>query len=226
MVKKIYIAIFLIAILCVAIAYAVTLLTQPPQTPSETAVSGIKEGNVFTYGIQGLSTKIDENATIPASFLELNQTQYYRVNITSVSGSEVSYNSTWRFTNGTELHQSGQINVATGAGSPEFWPIYAANLTINNLSRPSGSDGVTVNDTETRTYKDDNRATNLLSMQSQFYDSSDPTYTKTYNDYMYVYFDKQTGMLVELRNIKLYNAPQLILTIEWKLTDSNAWAIS
>ena len=225
MARKLFLAIIVLVIICVVSVAAIFWVQSLPQTPSKTVESGLTAGNVFTYNIKGLATKTGPNATIPESFLELNQTEWYRVNITSVSGSEVSYNATWRFINGTEFEQASKVNVATGAGNPDFWAIYAANLTAKDLVRPSGSDGFTVNDTETRTYKGGNRETNLLSIQSQFYDSSDPTYSKTYNDYMYVYFDKQTGMLVELRNIQLYSDPQLILTIEWKLADSNVWNI-
>jgi hypothetical protein len=226
MARKIYIAIVIIAVLCIASAYAVYSMVQSQQTPPITAVSGLKVGDTFTYSMKGLASLTGPNATVSDSFLDLNQTDYYRVNITSVDGAEVSYNSTWRFLNGTEYFTPGTVNLLSGGGNPDFWAIYPANLTINQFVRPSGTDGAIVNGTEARSYKDSSRQTNYISLQSQFYDSTDPTYTKTYTDYMYVYFDSKTGMLVELKEIQFYSNPEVVLTINWKLEDSNVWAVA
>jgi hypothetical protein len=226
MARKIYISIAIIALIVVAVAFAVNYLNQPPQTEPPLILSGLKEGDTFTYSIKGIASLTDPNATIPKSFLDLNQTQYYKVKITIISGSLVSYNATWHFVNGTEYFQPGTVNIATGGGNPDFWAIYQANLAKNSYVRPLGTDGAIVNDTETRTYKDVSRETNLISIQGQFYDSSDPTHTRSYQDYVYVYFDKQTGILVELKEIQLYTSPQVILTINWKLEDSNVWAVA
>ena len=44
-------------------------------------------------------------------------------------------------------------------------------------------------------------------------------------DYLGVYFDKQTGMLESLTNIQFYTNPEIEITISWQLTSSNVWAV-
>ena len=224
MTRKLFLAIIVLVIICV-VSVAAIFAIQSPSEPPKTAVPGLKEGNVFTYSMKGYSSTGDPNVTTPENFLQVNMTEYYRVTITSVSGPEVAFNTTWRFTNGTQIERPGKVNIATGIDSQEFWAIYAANLTDKDLVRPSTPNGITVNESETRTYKDGDRQTNIIKMQNEFIDSSDLTYSRTYTDYMYVHFDRQTGMLVELRDMKIYTDPQIILTVEWKLVDSNVWNI-
>lgn len=223
--NKLYLAIIILIIL-IASGIAAIFAFQTPPSQAQTVKSGLKPGDTFTYSMKGISELGDPNATTPENFLEVNMTDYYRVTITSVSNPIVSFNTTWRFTNGTQIDRTGKVNIETGADSEEFWAIYAANLTINAPVRPAFLNGAIVNETETRTYKDGNRQTNVLQMQGEFYDSSDPTYTRTYSDFMYVHFDSQIGMLVELKDIKIYTDPQIILTVEWKLVDSNVLAIA
>jgi hypothetical protein len=221
--KKIYISIFILIILVVA-SLAAFFAFQTPPSQAQTVASGLKPGDTFTYSMKGISSIGESNATTPENFLEVNMTDYYRVTITTVSNPIVSFNTTWRFTNGTQIDRTGQVNIETGADSQEFWAIYAANLTAKAPVRQAFPNGAIVNETETRTYKDDSRQTNILQMQGQFYDSNNPT--RTYSDFMYVHFDSQTGILVELKDMKIYSDPQIILTFEWKLVDSNVWTIT
>ncbi len=222
--KKLYISIFILIVLVVATLAAVFAF-QPAPTETKTAKSGLKVGDYFTYSMTGVSELGGPNVTTPANFYDVNMTDYYKVTITAVENPVVSFDTVLRFKNGTQIDRSGQVNIETGI-SQEFWAIYEANLTIGKPTRSAVTSGAIVNMTESSSYKDGNRTTNILQMQGQFYDSADPTYTKTYLDYTYVHFDSQTGMLVELKNRKIYTDPQIILTVEWKLVDSNVWAIS
>jgi hypothetical protein len=197
--------------------------SQTPLTP--TAVPGVAVGNVFTYSIKGYAALTAENASIPESFSELNMTEWYRITITNVTGPEVQFNTTWRFTNGTEIENIGNVNVFTGADNKIFWAIYPANLTLNEYVSPGGSDGAIVNQTETRTYKSGDRGTNVMTLQNQFVDTSDPA-LRTVDDYLYVHFDRATGMLVELKDMRLYSDPEVILTTEQVLISSNVWAVA
>ncbi len=221
--KKIYIS-AIILIVIIAVSVAAVIAFQP--SPAQTVKSGLKAGDTFTYSMKGMSEIGGPNVTTPENFLEINMTDYYRITITSVDNPVVSFNVTWRFTNGTQINKTCQVNVDTGVNSLEFWAIYAANLTVGKPVRPAFPNGAIVNETESRAYRDGNRTANVLQMQGQFYDSSDLTYSRTYLDYTYVHFDSITGMLVELKDRKIYSDPQIILTIEWKLVDSNVWAVS
>jgi hypothetical protein len=228
MVKKLYITILIAVILCV-IASAAILLNQPfsNQPPATTVVAGVAVGGTFTYDIKGLARVIDSNATIPENFFQLNMTKWYRVTITHVTNAEVSFNTTWRFSNGTEIEKTGKVNIETGKdNSLDFWAIYASGLNAGEFARPFGTDRLAINATEERTYNDGERETNRVSLENQFYDADDPTLSRTYDDYLSIYFDKQTGMLVELVDVKLYSSPQIILTLQWKIIESNVWNIS
>ena len=164
--------------------------------------------------------------TIPDSCSELNTTDWYKVTITDVTDEEVSFNAVWRFINGTEKVITGKVNIKTGQGnSVDFWAIYASGLGANDYARPLITDGLTINATETRTYKSGERETNRIFLERVLYDYEDPTFARTLNDYLSIYFDKQTGMLVELINTQLYSEPALRITFIWKLVESTAWEI-
>jgi hypothetical protein len=62
-----------------------------------------------------------------------------------------------------------------------------------------------------------------MTLQNEFPDASNPA--RVYADYLYVHFDKITGMLVELKDMQLYNSPEVILTYEWVLIGSNVWTV-
>ncbi len=49
---------------------------------------------------------------------------------------------------------------------------------------------------------------------------------RTFDDYLYVHFDGATGMLVELKDMRVYSDPQVILTTQWELVDSNVWVVA
>jgi hypothetical protein len=221
MVNKLLITI-VIGLVALSLGLWAIVVTQPP--PGSNVVPGVAAGNVFTYSIKGYASITGENASIPENFLEINKTDWYRVTITSVAGHEVNFTTTWHFINGTEIENMGNVDVYTGADNEVFWAIYPANLTLNSLISPGGSDGTIVNETETRTYKSGDRETNILTMEKQFYDVSDPE--RIVNDYIYVHFDKATGMVVELKDIRLYSVPEVVLTTEQVLISSNVWAVS
>jgi hypothetical protein len=226
--KKVYLAIIVLAVLVVASVAAFYALQTPPNTeePEPVIKAGVKAGDTFTYSIKGMAETSNENVTVPTSFSELNQTDYYKVTITNVEGTSVTFNHVWSFLNGTQIERTETINVATGTDNVDFWAIYAANLTKGSLLRPSIAGGATVNDTETRTYMDGNRETNIFTMTGVFYDAEDITFSRTYNAYRYVHFDSQLGMLVELKEIKIYSDPEIILTVEWNLVESNVLQVS
>ena len=189
-------------------------------------VAGVAAGDIFTYSIKGYATLIDANATVPENFQELNMTEWYRVTITQVNDTEISFSSTWRFSNGTEIDSTGKVNIKTGIGnSPDFWAIYASGLGANDFARPLREGGHVINATEMRTYKDGERETNYVSLPERLrYDADDPS--RTITEYLSIYFDKQTGMLVELRNSQVYSYPEVLIVLEWKITDSTVWDIS
>ena len=226
--KKGYIAIIVVIILVVAsVATFYALQQTPPADNTPQYLAGVKAGDTFTYSIKGLAEQYVANETIPESFLQLNQTDYYKVTITNVDGPIVTVSTSWRFLNGTQNDHNETINVATGTDNVDFWGIYAADLTKGSLLRPLGAaDGATFNDTESRAYADGNRTTNVLTLNAQFYNLEDPTLSQIYYGNRYLDVDQATGIMVELKEIKIYTDPQIMLTVQWELIDSNVLQVS
>jgi hypothetical protein len=218
--KKASIAAVLLVILLVAAA-AIIYTTQQPKP----VLPGVNVGDTFTYSLKGTAILSDENAVMPDYFGQYNKTDYYKVTIVATNGSEVSFNSVWRFTNGTEINRQQKIDLSSGDRTGDFWAIYAASLNVNSLLHPTGLDGLIVNGTQSIQYTNSSRETNVWSTETQYININDPTQSSLRFDIMQVRFDKQTGMLVDLLVRELYNNPAMTLSITWKLTNSTAWAI-
>jgi hypothetical protein len=225
--KKIYLALALIVIIAVA---AIGVFAFQTFSKPVTFLPGVKVNDVFTYSMKGYADLMDENASIPENFYGVNMTDYYRVTITAVAAPIVNFTTVWRFTNGTQISNVGSVNIENGDNA-EFWAIYPANLTLGSPVRPSEPSGAIVNETDTKTYASGVRDRNIMSVEGEFTDLDDPTYSTMYYDSTVVYFDKTTGMLVDLTNVKIYNnpvtfTPSLFLRVVWALEDTNVWQVS
>jgi hypothetical protein len=220
--KNLYIGLILIVVLSVsvaAVAYAAW-----PRGPMATV--GVHVGDSFTYSITGSVSLESPDATITPGFDQYNQTDYYKVTITGVTGTNVSLSTTWRFLNGTEVNDQQTIDLTDGQESTQngFWAIYSANLNVGDNIRPT-DDRLTVNATDTKTYTDSTRQINFWFIENQFYDVNDPTRSTLRDDYTGVYFDKQTGMLDTLNNITYYNNPLKTEVITWRLVSCTVWSV-
>ncbi len=215
-------AIILIIIICVAsaaVAYA-TLTARKIEV-------GVKVGDTFTYSIKGYVELAGLDATMTDGFEMYNATDYFKVTITALNGTQVTLDTLWRFQNGTEIPQTQTIDLANGLKSDEngFWAIYAANLNKADLLRPAGHDGYVVNNTDTTTYTSGQRGRCSWHIENQFSDMNDPTGSTLMYDYLNIFFDKPTGMLTSLSDIRVFNSPQKQETTEWKLIASSVWEV-
>jgi hypothetical protein len=205
------------------------LQTLTPTPTNGTVLQGDKlnVGDIFTYKLTGVSVLGSADAVTPDELLQYNNTDYYQVTITGINGSTVSLDTLWRFNNGTEVTSPQIIDISNGAKADPngFWAIYASNLNVNDLLHPKGTDGFIVNSTGTQTFATSRRVRNYWSIESQFVDTNDPTGNTMRDDFMGVYFDKQTGMLDSLTHIEFYTNPEIELIITWQLTSSNVWAV-
>jgi hypothetical protein len=220
--NKVYFAIILLVVLIAATA-AIIYASQPTQGPLKV---GVNVGDTFTYSLKGISS-LGIGAT-PESYFDIyNATDYYKITITDVNGSNVSMTAEWKLLNGTTLNDQQTINLSTGLKTNDdgFWAIYSSNLNVNNLLRPDGYDKVRVNQTDSQTYATSIRTRNFFSMEGEFTDMRDPTGNTAQYRYDAVYFDKQTGMLVSLTHYEEYNNPQKVLVITWKLVSSSVWDV-
>ena len=220
--KNLLITITLIVVLVVALVAAYYATLPPPKR----ATVGVHVGDSFTYSITGISSLQSEEATISPGFEQYNQTDYYRVSVEGITDTNVSLSTVWRFLNGTEVTGQQMINLTDGKQSVEngFWAIYSANLKVGNPIRPT-DDRLTVNETDTKIYANSTRERNYWFIENEFYDVNDPTQGTLRYDYTAVYFDKATGMLVNLNNITAYNNPLKTEALTWKLISCTIWDV-
>ena len=222
--KKIYLAVILLIILISATAAVIYVVTNKP---AKAVTVGVNVGDSFTYNITSTSTLIGLDAVEPPGFFQYNQTDYYKITITDINGTNVSLNTIWHFKNGTDVTGKQQIDIANGKKADEngFWAIYPADLNVGDLLRPTGFDELKVNRTDTRVFADSERWNNFWFIDNQFYNVNDPTQSTQRYDYTGVTFDKATGMLETLTNYQEYNNPAMKQTITWNLFSSSVWAV-
>jgi hypothetical protein len=184
---------------------------------AKTAVVGVSQGDVFEYNMVSHWSSLFTD-TIPEELLELNQTEWLRVTVTGISGSQISTRVTTHYRNGTEISADGSCNIETGEGSGGP-PFIGANLGKNDLVNPSASESWYINETVTRTYKDGPRETNHLNLEYTGNSSEIGEFNTVY-DY---YFDKNTGVLVEYNSEFSYTG--LTSIARSTLTSSSVWVI-
>lgn len=180
--------------------------------------SGLKTGDFFTYDLKAIFNLEDTNVVAPDYLYQYNTTEYYKVTIMQIEGANITFGITWKFSNGTVLASTQTINLATGTKTDQsaFAVVYASHLKLGDLLRPSGNDGLMVNGTANKQYRDSTRETNYYSANTQ---------TDERSDSWEIYFDKQTGIMVNLKDIQSYDNPKMTITMVWKIVESNVWLV-
>jgi len=214
--------VYLLVILVFTILIVTVIILTYSGTENLTRLPGVSVGDTFTFDVSSFWSPSAANAVVPQGLLEINQTESFQVTITSVSGPMVSTTDAWLFKNGTQYNSTGMVNVESGYNSGGFWPVVAANLGKDDLLHPAGTNGITVNETIMREYPSGARETNHFKLNYQGNDENFGYYTAE-ADY---YFDKATGMLVELYDRSTFLGANMQSAILWKIKASNVWEVS
>jgi hypothetical protein len=192
---------------------------------------GVAEGDWFTYGIDASWSSNDPNVFSPSSaygeWNVMNGTEWAKITIGEVSGTNILLQYVSHFKNGTEVIGTGHIDIDTGDNANASFTLISANLDVNDNIYSSGNYSTwAINETIARTYPDGVRNTNHLNMT---YGNS-WTVNETECHYYYsmnFYWDKETGILVE-DSFAVSNQTEDYLTT-WSvvstLEDSSAWVI-
>ncbi len=221
--KIAYLAIILLIVL-VASAVAVIFAMQP----STKVVVGVHVGDTFTYELHGYSYLQGLGAVDTEGFSRYNDTDYYSVTITDVTGTTVSLDTVWALKNGTQYTDRQTIDLANGNKTNTttgFWAIYASNLNIGQLTRPKGFDTVTVNATNVMDYANSSRPLNYMYTGGESKLMTDPSGSTLRYDSVNVYFDKKSGMLESMTWITDYNNPEMREIISWTLVNTSVWTV-
>jgi len=148
---------------------------------------GVCSGDYFTYEMYGVYTSNHSNITIRVPDFEKNNTDWVRITIFSTSSSIVYQVYTLHYLNGNEISYNFQTDVnPQNQGTFRIYekgvPICSANLNSGDCI-PTAE--LILNETITRTYLSCSRETNHASWNFS-------------DDWGDIYFDRETGMLVEL----------------------------
>jgi hypothetical protein len=188
---------------------------------------GVARGDVFRYGYTCYFNSNDPTAVPPAAFSSINQTDYFMINVTGVSGMGINFNTMLRGLNGPSSLGVCSMNIANGvtsisgyggpSGASRFY-FMANNVGMMGRMFPSVVSSPTINDTLMMPYAGGSRLTN------HFVTSTTQNGVTTNSDY---YFDQKTGMMVQWREetIQTSGTTQTNSTQRMQITSSSEWTI-
>ncbi len=204
-----------------ALSFSVLLLVFPifgNASGQTIAMAGVSVGNAFTY-----DNTYFWNSTIPGdapsvSLIVQNQSTL-QVTVQQVTGSTVELGVLWTYRNGTQQSSTELDEVNSGVTGTIL--VYAANLTAGNQLFPGATDlPYIINSTVIRTYANSFRETNHIQVNNTSIEG-------TLYSLIDLYFDKQTGILVEYYLTTVYSdLPYQTVTQHLLLKDSNVWAVA
>lgn len=179
---------------------------------------GVSPGNVFKYDITYYWSSTNPVDVVPAYLVAQNQTDYFQITVETVTSTTVVIQTLWQFQNGTAVNGTDVAEVSSGATGSIY--VYAANLTAGGFLFPSATDlPWRINSTEFRSYPSGFREINRIAVNNT--DIEGVVYS-----YMDLYFDKQTGIVVEftLTNVNTATPNQKVVQ-HFMLKESNAWVV-
>lgn len=190
---------------------------------------GVSNGDIFQYSYKCYFNSNDPHAVPPPDLYSINQTDYFMINVTGVSGASVNFETMLRALNGSSSLGVGSMDMGTGmmsisgyggpASASGFY-FMAPNVGMMGRMFPSSGVSPTINDTLMMPYAGGSRLTN------HFVTNENNTAIGVYND-MDVYYDQATGVMVQWRQetIQTSGSFQTNSTQMMKITSSSTWAI-
>jgi hypothetical protein len=218
-------AVLFLSFLCLTLTFSAVVQAQT-QVPT---VVGVKAGDTFKYSFTITWRSTNPNASVPTSLYVLNHTEYYQVNILAVSAPAVTVQTVSVLTIGDAENHTypfvvglpGSIpNTSSDTSAPYLAVPYSAGLGNGDPLFPGNSSlPWTVNMTLPRFYGTTARDTNLVSVNR----TDIPNFAYSAMD---VYFDKATGMVVDLTITAATTGTfQETSTYHYKLIETNVWVI-
>ena len=177
---------------------------------------GVSEGNTFRYDAKYFWRSSNPLDTVPAAWANNNKTEYLQVTISMVTLNTVTITEVQHFLDGSETERTEVTVVGTDMSFSVL--LYAANLNAGDYLIPKSVAPYTVNSTVSRAYVGGARATNYV--ENRMTDVEGYVYR-----YLSLYFDRQTGMLVEAYFEDVTSdKPDQTFSYTYKLIDTNAWS--
>jgi hypothetical protein len=177
----------LIAITLLLCFVALTVTSIKTSKAEQSLMPGVMQGDQFWYTEYSHWTSSDGYASIPDELVTANMTAYTEVAISDVNTTTVTTFTAYYYTDNTQVPLRGSTNILSGEVTSYGFPaIIASNLTAGQIIHPSGSDGVTINETIVKDGRQTNRIYITVYNATSGITSSDDRY-----------FDKISGVLVE-----------------------------
>jgi len=205
-------------LLAVGIILCIVSLAFIGTVQAQTITPGVRPGMVFDYHLSSNWSSSDPYDSVPQDLVIVNQTSHVEIRISEVNSTHVTTANICYFHDGTSTLDRGAINLYTGevtnlqaSGSYGFAAIIGANLNVGARIHPNGDDTLTILDTATRNYESGARTTNHVRITDNNQESG---YIGTRD----LYFDKETGILVEqVDKTETTTTPSSVVKITWKL---------
>jgi hypothetical protein len=185
---------------------------------AQTRIVGVDVGDKFRYSVTATWSSDDPNATAPSYITDNKNTEWLEVNITAISGTNITGQSTKHYFNGTETTVDGWVDIENGTGHLMDFLI-SANLTAgDSLYNSTTRSNYLINETVPRTYLSSVRDTNYLNTTSM-----DATTNLTYS----MYWDKLTGIVVDAFTENTYMTGNYTnsWSIELQIISSDLWVV-
>jgi len=180
-------------------------------------VSGLAEGNSFTYSNTYIWISTNPGDIVPSALVAQNDSTL-QITVQSVTGSTITLQDVWTYTNGTQMSSAEYDEVNSGLTGSVL--AYAGNLTAGQPLFPAATNMPAINDSVYRAYEGNVRLTNHIEVNNT--GISGLAYS-----YMNLYFDQKTGICVEYYLTSVYtDAPNQVITQHLDLINSNVWQIS
>jgi hypothetical protein len=196
------------------------LLALVVETSAQTRTVGVGVGNKFRYSVTISWTSDDPSATPPSALVDNNDTQWIEVNVTAISGTNITGQTTQQYKNGTEIIKDIWIDVNTGPSGNTMPYVISANLAPGDsayTSYPFNTSWI-INETVPRTYLGGVRDTNHLNVTISSGTESSP---------INMYWDKSTGVFEEFLQEVTNKTGEYTATalLDFRIISSNLWTL-
>jgi len=198
---------------------------------------GVKAGDWAKYAFRYNYSSTDPNSQMPPNPLE--DIDYYKVEVLSVEGTNVTSDDVVHFPNGTEIRSppvtfdvsSGWLTMGGQGSFTDTWSFIGANLTAGDQIYLNPSSG-TINTTVTGTYASSQREANCFQRIDQ-YRQQHQRWALSHDIYTDHYWDRLSGIILSANRTEIINEtrPELFeiknyitrIDVNLMITETNIW---
>jgi hypothetical protein len=201
---------------CVLVIFFAAFLFSVTPISIADYTAGVKVGDWVKFG--EISLTWTGTGTEPSYIKDEKNLDWMKMEVKSVSGTQVVVETTGKYKNGTSTQSSSStLDVATGEGlSGGFGMLIGANLSEGDTIPQQYGSQMKINGTATRTYCNAMRSVNYVDLSASY--SGQTQQVKAY-------WDKATGILVEAYMHTSVSTPTAqTIELSLKATETNMWS--